>query len=54
MAQEYTNIPVFRDTALELEKLQLDMKIKGTLKTKDELVKMLINFYKKYNGVIKK
>jgi len=53
MVKTYTNIPVSKDTGYEFEKLQLDLKVKGVLKTKDELVKMLINFYKESRNPIR-
>ena len=42
----YTNIPVLKETGFKFEKLQLDLKVKGILKTKDELVNVLMNTYK--------
>lgn len=47
MKKTYTSISVSKDTGFKFEKLQLDLKIKGILKTQDELINLLMDIYKK-------
>lgn len=51
MIKEYKNIAVFEETSLKFEKLQLDLKAKKILKTKDELMNILMNTYKEYQKI---
>jgi hypothetical protein len=41
----YVSIPVFESTGFRFEELQLDLKIKGIVKTKDDLINFLISFF---------
>lgn len=47
----YKNISVKKETGFKFEKLQLDLKIKGILRTQDELINMLIDTYKDYQKI---
>lgn len=50
---KYYNIPVFEKTSNKFEDLQIKLKRKKVLKTKDDLINFLIDFYKKNIGVKK-
>lgn len=46
-------INVEEKTKLEFDKLQFDLKLKGVKRTQEEIVKMLINFWKVNNKEFK-
>lgn len=51
MVKTYKNIPVSEETSFKFDKLQLDLRVKGVLKTKDELINVLMNTYKEHQKI---